>query len=491
MNLASLSGDALHRQIEIDREEFFRHAGNLVDYRAYAKGEQEVTLTDEQKEMLEGLVNHRFCDNVIHQIISEDSDRLDLKRFDCPDDRVRRFLNEHFWVMNTLDEKSGETHYNALRDGDYCVMVDWDNDRGRVVVLREPWWDGTTGVYIAYDSQGQAIYAVKEWPTLTAIRRTVWFDDQILRFESVGGQSWLPYPLPEDSGWPQPRLRDDGRPLHIPFVHFANASRSSTGNYGSSEASGGMLASQDLLNDSRYDLAIAARFTGYQQMYMTGMKLETDPKSGKKIRPKMGPGFVHHSEESSARIGTLPAGSLAQLIDQYMTNLQAMARMSRTPLHLITGSQWPSGLALIRSEMPLIGKVSRQIKKFSPKWAEVGHRAVELQNEFGQGFEGNRLDEDATTAPVTVKYAPAEKYDPVTMAMGDKAFWEAAAAAQAVGVTLRFFLKKQGWSDEQMEGLPDSTLDSIDPQGRLQAHLQQAASSGSSTSLTAPIEVPH
>lgn len=407
-----------HDQIEIDRSAFFRVPGQTRKFREYAAGTQPVTLTDGQKDILDGLLENPFCDNVCHQIIAEAAARLELLRFDVDGDKERQFLAD-FFLRCHLDDLSGQTHYNALRDGDYALTLGWDNAAGRVTLLQEPWWDGQTGVFIAYDAQGNALYAVKEWDSLEGFRRrTVWYADRIERFASEGAV-WLPFALPSDgftdaggSQWPVPWTKADGSPLHIPIIHFANLSRgngqSGFATYGTSELDGGVLGFQDQLNDLQYDISANARMTGFQMVWVSGAPFLKDAQ-GNDIPFEVAPGAVLQSTAETAKFGTLAAGDLSQLINTYQSKLKAVSRMTRTPLHSITGGDWPSGEALLRSEVPAVNKARAQIKKIQAAWVTVAHRATEIANTFGRAG----LDE---TLPISAVFAPPDQRDPLALA---------------------------------------------------------------------------
>jgi len=396
-----------HDAIEVDRTTFFRTPGDIAKYRNYAAGTQTITLSDEQQATLAGLLDNDFADNVCHQIVSESADRIDLLRFSVPLAPVMAFLSD-FFAKSRLEDISGEVHYAALRDGNHAVSLGWDNDAKRVTIRHEPWWDGNTGVFIAYDAGGVPLYAVKEFDTLEGRRRVVWFEDQIERYISQGGGAvWQPYVYPGEDGHVQPWVKADGSPLHIPIIHFANGGRAG-GWYGASELAGGVLGFQDQLNDLQFDISAAARMTGYQMLYVTGTKLAVDAQ-GAQVAPVVGPGAVFHSEAEAARYGVLQAGDITQLINTYLAKLKSVSRMTRTPLHSITGGDWPSGEALLRSELPSINKARKQIRKFSPAWQMAAHRATEIANAFGKA----NLDEDAI---VDAQFAQPDQRDAYQLA---------------------------------------------------------------------------
>lgn len=411
------ASQADHEQIEIDRSAFFRNPGQVRLFREYAAGIQQVAQTSAQQAILEGLFENPFSDNVCHQINAEAAARLDLSRFEVDNEAAKAFLTT-FALRVGLDDLSGDTHYNALRDGDYALTLGWDAEAGQVTLLREPWWDGQTGVFVVYDAQGNPLYAIKEWTSLEGYtRRTVWYEDRIERY-AHDGTTWLPFALPSDNkpgggrNWPAPWVKADGAPLHIPLVHFANVSRgngrSGFSVYGTSELDGGVLGFQDQLNDLQMDISAAARLTGYQMIYATGAPLPKG-EDGQNVPFVIAPGSVMHSTEADAKFGTLAAGDLSQLISTYNAKLRSVSRMTRTPLHAITGGDWPSGEALLRSELPAVNKARTQIKRFAPDWVEVAHRAVEIANVFGKAG----LDEDAIVSAI---FAKPDQRDPLSIA---------------------------------------------------------------------------
>lgn len=440
-----------HDQIEIDRSAYFRTPGDVLMFRDYAAGRHKRILTEQQETILENILDNRFCDNVCHQIIAEAADRIELLRWDCEDDAAKDFL-AGFYVQAHLPDLSGEAHYNALRDGNYALALAWDNDSQRVTLQREPWWDGNVGVFIGYDVQGEPLYAVKEWDTFLGRRRIVWFEDRLERY-ITDGAAWVPYALPGDNGqWPQDWTKGDGTALHIPILHFPNAGRG-MGVYGTSEIDGGVLGFQDQLNDLHYDMTAAGRLTGFQMLALCGVKPPRDPKTGAPLpgfTPQVGPGQVFIIEEPGGHADAIPAGDIGQLIALYNTKLRAVSRMTRTPLHAITGGDWPSGEALLRAEMPAVGKAVRQTARFRSAWATVAHRATEIANTFG----GAGISEDAVITPV---FAPPDRRDPLSKSYMIK---------NIVGnISVREALRIMGYSPEQAQQIYDEMQEEKDDMG--------------------------
>lgn len=398
------SGPDLHKRIKEDRDSYISSPEKVALYRRYADGEHDLVLTEKQKAILQGILGNLFSDNVCHQIIAESEGRLEFMRWECEDEVVSEFLG-NLYITGRVADRQGEIHYDALRDGSHGVGLAWDAEKKRIKLFREPWWDGTEGLFIGYNDSDEPVYACKDRYTddnPPKIRRTLWFDDRLERWESEdSGNSWYPSPLPEDAGaWPLPWLKKDNTPLGIPYVHFPNSGRG-TGNYGVSELAGGVIGFQDQINDLQFAMSSAGRLTAYLIYYIAGIA-NIDGYA-------VGPGEIWGSTKPDTKFGSLQPGDMSQLLSLYNQKLKSVARMTRTPLHVITG-EWPSGEALLRAEQPAIGKANRQAKKFTDCWTAVGHRAVTIANRFGN----TAMEESPEVALISAKFGSTERRDPLS-----------------------------------------------------------------------------
>jgi len=388
-------------------------AAQASAFRAYARGRQRGTLTSGQQRILRGLLGHLFCDNVCHMALSRVAARVSLARFTIDGDDAATAALETWlrawWVLNQFERLSAEVQYAALRDGNHGVALEWRD--GRVVCTREPWWNGTHGLWVAYDDLGRPEYAVKEWER----KRTVWYPDRIERYQ-LSGDGWQPRRLDGDASWPVPWRDARGAPLGLPVVHIAAFDRPNDGDapgdplpyYGMSLLDGGVLGLQDEINDVQRDLSAAARFAGYQMLYGTGIQPVYD-EAGNEQPIIVEPGAFFRDPSADARFGALPAGSLAELERTLTVKLQAVSRMTGVPQHLIAGD-WPSGEALLRAEQPLVDKATTLAGAIGPAWASLAHKATRLANVFG----GAGLDE---TLLISAVFDPVDRRDPLTLAL--------------------------------------------------------------------------
>lgn len=455
-----------HALLEQERKDAKPNAPQVQVFRDYVAGKQPLTLTEEQKAIVKGVLRQTFCDNVCRRIVSTVAARVRVDRFDCSEEPVSRYVSQTF-TLNWFRQLSARVHFTAVRDGDTFVSLAWDNIRKRVVFKRELAWNGKRGVFMAYDEFGQPAYAVREWDAKmrdpedgnkikTVKRRVVWFPNKIGRFVERGN-GWQWFTLPEkvndageviqeaeEPGW-IPWTEDGtltGVPLGIPCIHFArmeqpqDASNETSGaqdNYGVSILDGGVLGTQDIINDDHWAIVAANRFTAYQQAWAKGIKLIDS--NGKDVELVMMPGTIIHVEDKDAEFGVFSAGSMSELKTTLEIHHTAAARSTNTPVHTITG-QWPSGEALIQADRPLIDQCVTLADSFGPAWASLMHRATQIANRFGK-LQLN------TEAAITTVFKSPERGDLLTLAT--------IVSAISQWISNKEALRMLGYTDEKIE----------------------------------------
>jgi hypothetical protein len=448
--------DELHKSIEREREAALPEASLVRKYRAYARGNQPIKLTPAERECVAGILGNRFCDNIVAKVLSTVSTRLRFARwtFDAGSEAVTKSALDALTSVrqkNNLLGLAHQVHWSMLRDGDCALMVSWKNGEGaksgRAVLTREPFWDGQTGVFIAYDTDGQISYTVKDWYEADGtLRRNLYYPGSIYKyFRKANSDTWEPFYDSPESEWPIPWLDASGQPIGVPFVHFANplfpndgevadddgeipslgiksATEQSTAkpssffnpSYGVSECASGLLGQQDHLNATHFDIAGARRFTAFQMYYATGVdgvEEVTQPDGTTKevpIKIKVQPGAFHTFTAPDSSVGTLPAAELTPLIESVEVTLRAVSRGSDVPMHTFTG-QWPSGSAIYQSEAPLNFKVEKIADAISSAWGSVGFWCLKLDNIFGTGrWDLSRM--------VGTEFGSVARLDPITLA---------------------------------------------------------------------------
>jgi len=358
--------------------------------------------------------------------------------------------------MKRIPDLQQRTTRATLRDGNFCIMVVYDFDRQKIMLNRERWWNGKSGVFIGYDMNGNMLYAVKEWNTPLGKRRTIYYEGAVERYFSTNGiTGWVPFLLPTEapigsmggiqtSKEPIPiaTLNTEGEPQHIPFIHYSNPGEEE--HYGSSIFSGGIIGGQDQVNDTQWDIMAASRTTAFQRTWSKGYQLKKNSRN-QTIPLKTGPGQHYHANEADAAWGVIEGAKLDGLIAVLESKRDTLCLNTGTPNAIITGN-WPSGEALYRMEKPIYGATSDRQMRLGPAWIEMFHRSMELANIYDK--EG--LNEELL---LTAVWKDAGDRDPLSVAMTDLTFWQAAEAAVNAGMPLETFLRVAGWGDDKLKGM--------------------------------------
>lgn len=390
-------------------------------------------ITANQQRQLYGRVPNAMSDNVTKLILTSTASLLVFEEWDVTgaevDDQgdpesvedireaeqkahpVKVWLDD-LYMRNQLRKKQYHVHRSTLRDGNYGVSLACR--KGRILVFQEPYWDGETGVFIAYDQNGDYEFAVREWWEMDwkngqkIKRRNVFYPDMFQRFYR-DGNVWTPMRDPDETTPKDAAIKRDGsvpwtklsgEPLGIPVVHFANDSRNES-QYGRSDVAG-LLGMQDDLNSMQHDISAAARYTGFQQLWGKLLGL-----NGKRLL--QAPGMAHEFTHPDAELHVLPAGDMSKLTDAHTYKRKTMATNSETPMPTVDGAQWPTGEALLQYKQPQFNKAIRLGNSVGPSWTMVAHRSVEMAN----AFLGANLDEDA---PITTTFGDVRQLDEITVA---------------------------------------------------------------------------
>lgn len=389
-----------HDMITEEREDALPDRAMTRQYREYVEGDHAATLTIEQSRMLGPDSSNPLADNVLKMVLNASAARLELTGYECEDQVVLDFLTFDLFTKNNFGKIVFDANFAMLRDGDHFLGLDWLPESSRPIVKQIKVWDGIDGMFVAYDGYGLPSYACREWHEVIdgkeRVRRTIYYPDRIERWIQEG-KGWKPYRNggdPEGTNGIIKWTKTDGSPLGIPVVHLANGSYKDS-HYGVSDIKG-MLALQDDINSIQNDISAASKFTGFKMYWGTGISTEETF--------RVGPGMMVKANDPAAKFGEFDPGEITQLISAHDHKRQTIAVNTQTPIHVITGANWPSGMALLQADMPLISKAERLAKITGPQWTTLAHRATEMANAFG----GMGLNEDA---PITSVFADPMKLD--------------------------------------------------------------------------------
>jgi len=368
-------------------EEKARRA-NYVAYRSYYEGDHPTQLTDRQKKYLELKSDARFCANYCQVVVDALAERLSVTGFVCENKQAQPLVAD-WWRLNRMDEIQGNVHTATVRDGDSFVMVDWDNDEGLPRFTQHLASDGTYGVQMTYDDDGQTVlFASKRWVTVLGAnagkqrRLNLYFADRIERYVSNDDQDagdWQPY-------------QTEGE------------------------------------NKALIDLIAAFDTTAFQMLYVIGF----DPGVS-----TLGPGSILWNENENGQVGVLPASDMAGLRGGLADIVVQIAGVSRTPQYYFQGlGEPPSGESLKSQETGLVSKARDRQVRFGNAWEDVLQIGLALQVAFGNGTaESGHIE--------------AQWRDPETR--NEEAHNRALKLKAELGIPTRQLWSEMGYNDEQIE----------------------------------------
>ncbi len=374
-------------------------------WREYAMGEFRKVASAEQTTVL---MNETVSDidtiseNLIGQCLNEISARLRFLHYVVDkDDAVKAYLDE-FAAKNNLSKALIQVNKRSKTDGNAAMSVSWrpdgeDGADGRVVIHHERWWDGVHGVFLAVADDGTVEWALSDFKdALKRERRTICLPDIKLRYVKDGNGWNL---LGDGEGEIEWTKNAAGDPLGVPYAHFANGAPA-YGEYGKSTV-GQVISVQDALNASLVNRQIVVKLTGMQIYYGTGI-----PDSAADSLDVTG-GTFWSSSDPHSRFGAIAPGNLQSLLTETDDLRSTICGEFPVPSYRLGNGDWPSGLALQRSDFPMIASAKLTGDVFEPGIVLLGHRATELENRFGKGV----LNE---SSKISVEWRPADEVDPGT-----------------------------------------------------------------------------
>ena len=297
---------------------------------------------------------------------------------------------DRIWFRNRMQQRSGEIHKEALKNGDAYAIV-WFDPNGEVTIYPQP----AANVVVTYDEErpGSILWAAKYWRTNDKrTRLNIFYPDRIERYvtkreSDAGGPDATEF---VGVGSPAGSLRSDEvipNPFGVvPVFHFAT--NADVGCHGLSELAAA-IPIQDGLNKSILDMLVAMEFSAFRQRWVAGIEVENDPDSGEAKQPfKSGVDQLWVSSDPGTTFGDFNTSNLDQFLKVKDSFRVDMASVTGTPLHyfLQTSRGFASGEALRQNETRFLAKVGDRQVSFGQTWADVMSFALRLAGN-GDGVE--------------------------------------------------------------------------------------------------------
>lgn len=343
-------------------------------YEAYYDGRHRLAFSSDRVRDAFGDLFRAFSLNLCPVVVDALADRLQVIGFSEPGREAADDV-QAVWERNRMPGRHGRVHRDALVLGDAYFHV-WQDRDGLVRVYDES--PRETIVRYDDDRPGELEGAVKCWRAGKFVRVTAYFRDRIERYITRAESDQIPAKMEElrplDEG--DVPLGVDARPVvqHgwgiVPVFHLAN--NPGHNGLGRSELRD-VIAVQDALNKTVADLLVMSESHALPLRYLIGVDVETDPLTGR-TKPLF--------SESQDRVVALPKdsqpgqwdpASAEQVLSIKREFAADVARVSGVPMHTlmqVTGSDWPSGLALRTSEARLTAKARDRTGDWGPSWAD-------------------------------------------------------------------------------------------------------------------------
>jgi hypothetical protein len=412
----------------------------IATARDYYNGDHPTLLTDRQREFLHHRRRLKFAMNYCRLVIDAVVERLAVTGFRADDQRTASWLAS-LWKTARLDAISKAVHLAAVRDGNGFIIVDYDPlaDRPRFSLNQSD--DGSGGVSMQYDADGNPVYAAKRWtvdggPGAGITRRlNLYYPDRIEKYISnTTTPFWQPI---KDEPFPLPWLDRFGDPLGIPVIHFRNRDVGTA--QGSSEITD-VIPLQDALNKTLIDLIAVADTNAFPLLVALGFEVPEDFTISPGALVQIPPTMDAHTD-----FKMLSGADLSNFIGVLEHLVMEIARVSSTPLSRFQASgQVAAEGTLKQQDAGLVAKVEHKQVTFGNAWEDAMQMAIRLQNTFGAA----RYDD---TSPLETLWRPAAPRSEVEQL-------QTLLLKAQLGVPAEILLAEAGYTDipvQQAEIVPD------------------------------------
>jgi len=393
---------------------------NILRAREYYDGDQDVRLTDRQRQYLGFEKGGEFCLNYCGDVVDSVVERLQIKSFACQEQAVSEWITQT-WMGNRMDAGQRNVHAGAVLDGEHFVITDWDATTRRIRFYPHPRYtdpsvEGTGFGCKAHYPDGDASqlmeFASKRW-TETSVdvsgqrktlqRMTLYYPDRIEKYVMGNGGEWIQF---NDDGqaWPVRWVDVAGKPLGIPVIHFRNpALRSELWN---------AFYVQDAVNKTALDLLAASDTAGFRILFAHGWIPTTDGKAaasdGRNLL-KIAPGQIIGSSAADAALDTIEPTDLSKLEGVLDGWIMRLAQVTGTPVSRFQMTkQIAAEGTLKQQDAKLVAKVEDRQVTFGNAWEDCLNVARRMANTFGAAGLDEEAQIESQWNPAAVRDETAE-----------------------------------------------------------------------------------
>lgn len=312
------------------------------------------------------------------------SNKLEVEKVEAADTQVTVALNE--WLVDTQFDTLQRDIYKAMvRDGITYVLVAFDSENSAPILTQVDSYDGNTGAYTVRDGiTNKAVFTVNLWNRGIQRNLDVYYADKIEKYAyNLDTGDWEPRYDYKGEKFPIEWTDDNNAPLGIALVSF---------DIRESDITDAIQLQQDL-NEAHLDMLATSRTMGWPQRVLNNASAETfllnqfeqplfTDSAGYPIPRKieLTPGSILMLQGKDSDLTQLPA---AETNTTTIDKIEALiSKFTDVPNHYFTG-EWPSGVALMNSEMRLNHKVESHQGYITPAMVTMLIMMMRLSNTFG------------------------------------------------------------------------------------------------------------
>jgi hypothetical protein len=392
-------------------EEEIADQKTILQARKYHGGEHPTFLTDRLKEFLDvGNLNESFRLNVCRPVVSAITERMSVTGFDVPGGELTTEDGSttnpqadwawEVWQFNRMDEKQDDVHDGTVRDGEFFVLVDWDDEHQMprftphqrfTDAQAEGDDEGCKAFYANGDPSQELLYVAKRWTEdyfdntdklKTRKRQTLYFPDRVEKYFLVGGK-WERFTGDGDAGI-VPWVDAKGKPLGIAARHFKNKDLRPE----ATEA----FPIQNGINKSYIDFLAAMDSAGLPIRYTLGFTPTSDGKplaADLSNAAKIVAGVWLHSNKGpqDAAVDVLEAMEPTKLLDGIDRQILYVAAVTDTPVSRFQFTRQVAAEGTLKEQSePLFAKIEKRQVLIGNGWEDcmmVGRRLANLKLQKG------------------------------------------------------------------------------------------------------------
>lgn len=414
----------------------------------YYDGDQPIRwAADRLKDIFENR-STRFVANWCSVVVDSVLDKMELAGFSVAEnDALTERLNDLYTVTTRLSTDEDAIERAALVTGESFVIAWRDNEEGITAYYNDP---RVCHVWYQADNPRKKRYAAKWWQDDDGMWFiNLYYTDRIEKYQgkrtdrnSTNDVQAKAFELVEDM--PNPYGI-------IPVFHLTRDRYLLMGELEN------IIPLQDMINKLLGDMMVAAEFGAFQQRWaITNADLSALKNNPKEIWevPAAGPG------DQPTSLGQFDATSLDNYLGAINNLMTQLAIISRTPKHYLYAQGGdPSGEALIAMESPLNRKVAQYQEGLGLGWREVASFLLLL--------DGAQVPE----TDISIQWAPSATVQPKTQA-------EIRQLDIAAGIPLETALRREGWSQPEIDQLAEDRANEQATTGNVGAELLRAFEQG-------------